>query len=433
MPDKDYQIRQVRDGVKLYYCPNPLNDLFSFTISVDLGLLTDKRLSVARDLLDKSGTPRLGAEEMKKEWYRLGTDFSAGSDDYETSFSISGLGGNFSASLQLLAELLKHPTTSDSTLAELIKITLIQREDDQKNHEVISQALFRFNRLGEQAPFRRALSNQQLRQLKKEELLGLISGLLGYQHTLLYTGALPIEEVLAQLQQHYVLPAELQPPPAQSPPPVRQPTASEIYLFDKEMAQALVRIESGDTPYEETLRPAIQVYNEYFGGSMASIVFQELREARALAYQASARYSLAMRKEEQNLMTGFIGCQADKTTEAVQAFLQLMDDMPASAERFAAARQAQASLYRTSRLSFRQILGAVRQWEQLGLPVDPRAWRFQQIQQLSFGQMLEFYQGHVQNRPRMISIIGDKRKMDEAALGASGKIIEVSLKDLFSY
>lgn len=433
VPDKDYQVRQVREGVKLYYCPNPLNDLFSFTISVDLGLLSDKRLSVARDLLDKSGTPHFSAEGLKKEWYRLGTDFGAGSDDYETTLTISGLDGNFSESLKLMVELLNHPAASDSTLRELISITLARREDDQKNHEVISQALFRFNRLGEQSPFRRALSNQQLQQLKKEDLLGLISSLLSYQHTLLYTGSLSIEEVLAQLQQHYVLPTELQSPPAQPPPPIRQPDSTEIYLFDKEMAQALVRIESGDTPYAETLRPAIQIYNEYFGGGWADIVFQELREARGLAYQAWALYNPGMRREEPSLMAGFIGCQVDKTPEALQTFLQLMDDMPASAERFAAARQAQLNLYRTSRLGFRQVLGAVRQWERLGLPVDPRAWRFQQIQQLSFEQMLEFYRGHVQNRPRMISIIGDKRKMDLAVIGAAGPITEVGLPDLFSY
>jgi len=432
-PGRDYQVRQVRDGVNLYYCPNPLNDLFSFTIAVDLGLLSEKRLSVARDLLDKSGTPRLSPEALKKEWYRLGTDFGMGVNDYETSVSISGLDGNFSESPQLMVELLNHPTTTDSTLAELINIILVQRQDSQKDHRTLSQALYYLNRLGEQSPFRRALSNQQLQELTREELLGLIPGLLRYQHALLYTGSLPVEEVLAQLQQHYPLPAELQSPPAQPPPPVRRPDSTEVYLFDKEMAQALVRIESGDTPYDEAQRPAIQLYNEYFGGSMASVVFQELREARALAYQAGARYSLAMRKEEQNLMVGIINCQVDKTPEAVQAFLQLMDDMPTSPERFEAAKQAQVSLYRTSRLGFRQILGEVRQWERLGLEPDPRAWRFAQVQQASLEQMLQFYQEHVQNRPRMISVVGDKRKMDLAPLEAGFKIAELGLKDLFSY
>ena len=432
-PEKDYQVRQVRDGVTLYYNPNPMNDLFTFTAAVELGLLTDKRLAMARDLLDKSGTPHLAPEALKQEWYRLGTDFSMGAGDYETTFSISGLDANFSAALAQMDELLRQPVAADSALAELINITLAQREDDQKNHQVLIQALFRFNRLGENSPFRRALSNQQLQELKKEDLLALVTGLRGYRHVLLYTGSLPIDKVLAQLQQHYTVPAELQAPPVQQPPLVRRPESTQVLLFDKEMAQALVRIETGDTPYDETRRPLIQLYNEYFGGGMASVVFQELREARALAYQAWAQYFTAERKGEENLMAGFIGCQGDKTPEATQVFLQLLDQMPISEERFAAAKEALLSQYRTSRLGFRQILGTVRQWERQGLPIDPRAGRYPQLQQASLEQMLQFYHAQIQNRPRMIAIVGDKRKIDLAIIGTAGPITEVGLNELFSY
>ncbi|MBM3276921.1 MAG: insulinase family protein [Candidatus Handelsmanbacteria bacterium] len=432
-PEKDFQIRPVAEGVTLYYCPNPMNDLFSLSASLDLGLLSDQRLAMARHLLDKAGTPRLSPEALKREWYRLGTDFSMGASDYETSFSISGLDANLGESLALMDELLRQPVAADSALAELIANTLAQRADSQKDHRTLSQALYLFNRFGEQSPFRRELSNQQLQTLQKDELLGLVSGLRGYRHTLLYTGSLPIDAVLAQLKQHYTLPAELKTSPPQSPPQVRRPDSTEILLYDKEMAQALVRIEAGDTPYDETRRPLIQLYNEYFGGSMASIVFQELREARALAYQAWAQYFTAERQGEQNVMAGFIGCQADKTPEATAVFLELLDQMPSSEERFAAAKDALLSQYRTSRLGFRQILGAVRQWERQGLPVDPRAGRFAQLQQASLEGMLQFYREQVQSRPRLISIVGDKRKMDLAALGAAGTIAEVGLPALFSY
>ena len=72
-----------------------LNDLFSFSISVDVGMLADKRLKVARDLMDKSGTPLFRAEELKQEWFRLGSDFSIGVSDHETTVTISGLDENF--------------------------------------------------------------------------------------------------------------------------------------------------------------------------------------------------------------------------------------------------------------------------------------------------------------------------------------------------
>ena len=61
-----------------------------------------------------------------------------------------------------------------------------------------------------------------------------------------------------------------------------------------------------------------------------------------------------------NLMVAVIGCQADKTPEAVEAFLELLDNMPESPERFEAAKEGLINQYRTSRLDFRTILGEVR-------------------------------------------------------------------------
>src|ERR1051326_7040036 len=123
-PGKDYQKLDAGEGVKLYYVKNPLNDLFALTISVDLGTRHDNRLGGATQLLDKSGTKRFSAEALKKEWYKLGTDFSIASADNETTISIAGLDENFAASWKLLREVLQEPTADPETLAELKKIIL---------------------------------------------------------------------------------------------------------------------------------------------------------------------------------------------------------------------------------------------------------------------------------------------------------------------
>ena len=104
VPGRDYEIRELRPGIIVYYAENPLNDLFSFRISVDVGSLAERRLNVARKYLDKSGTDRLSPDELKKEWYKLGTDFSIHVGDHETTFSIAGLDENFGDSLALLME-----------------------------------------------------------------------------------------------------------------------------------------------------------------------------------------------------------------------------------------------------------------------------------------------------------------------------------------
>ena len=206
VPERDFTTRELVGGSKLYYARNPLNDLFEFSIAIDIGSLSENRLPVARELLDKSGTPRFTSEELKKEWYKLGTDFRMSVDDQETTISISGLGENFAVSLSLLSELMHGPTTDDATLAELQSILIARRDDALKDHRTIHEALYRYHRLGDMAYYRRVLSNETVRALGREELIDLLSSLLSYRQTLSYTGSQPIEDVQAILAQHYPLP-----------------------------------------------------------------------------------------------------------------------------------------------------------------------------------------------------------------------------------
>ena len=434
IPGRDFAVEEVVPGVQLYYAKNPLNDLFSLEISVDVGTLADPMLSVSHELMDKSGTAVLNAEELKKEWYRLGTDFVFDVDDYESTVTLQGLDGNFARSVSVAMDLLRQPTAPDSTLEELTRIIIARRQDQIKDHNAINKALIRLNRHGEMSSFRRAIPNEGLSQLTVDGLHGSVRDLLSYKHTLSYSGSLPTETVLAELRRHYsVAEGDLREPPPFRPLLIREPEATQIYFFNKEMAQALVRIESGDGPYNETRRPAIDLYNEYFDGGMSGIVFQQLREARALAYSAGARYLHAERADDPNLMVAVIGCQADKTPEAVDAFIDLLDDMPESPERFETARAGLINQYRTSRLNSRNILGTVRKWERQRVVVDPRAWRFEQIQRSSLDRVLEVYRERIQGRPKLISIVGDKSKFDLASLGRYGEIIELGVEDIFSY
>ena len=433
VPERDFTTRELAGGNKLYYARNPLNDLFDFSIAIDLGSLTENRLPIARELLDKSGTARFTAEALKKEWYKLGTDFRMSVGDQETTISISGLDDHFAASLALLSELMRGPTTDDATLAELQAIIIDRRDDALKDHRTIHEALYRYHRLGDRAYYRRVLSNEEVRALERQELLDLLSGLLSHRQTLSYTGSQTIEEVQAILAQHYSLPASPVEPPPYQVLAFTQPEQTQIYFFDKEMAQALVRIEYVDVPYQAALEPAVELFNDYFYGGMAGIVFQEIREARALAYSVGALYFNGRDKADYNYMVGGMGTQADKTPEAVAAFVGLLDDIPASPERFAAAQLSVLNQYRTERLGFRSVLGAVRGWERKGLAGDPRAGRFEQIQASTLDAVLEFYRQHVQGRPKLISITGDKSKMDLEALAVQGEIIELGLEDLFAF
>jgi len=429
-PAKDFQKTDLA-GCTLYYAKNPINDLFTFRISIEMGTLHDNCLGIAAALLDKSGIEAFSSGELKKQWYRLGTNFSISAGRHQTTISISGLDENLDRSLALLVKVLTKPEVSQAVLDEMVDIHLTRREDAKKDHKSISAALYHFNRYGKQSPYLTRISTARMKKLTVAELQDLISSLLDTQHTFTYTGSLPMDEVLSVVSKACPVNEKLKAPPPYQKLTVRIPKENEILFFNKDMAQAQIRIEFSNETYKEDRIPAIQFYNQYFAGGMSGIVFQELREARALAYSAGARYLTGNRKEDQDIMVGVIGTQADKTLDALAAFIDLIDNLPNSPDRFKESRESLISNYRTSRINFRNVIGTVRGWERLGLAIDPREARYKKISSADMSCMLDFFKEHIKDKPKMISIVGDKARINMKTLGAFGKITEVNTEDIF--
>jgi predicted Zn-dependent peptidase len=400
-------------------------------VNVNAGSYQDNRLTPAKAFMDKAGADSLSAEMLKKTWYQLGTDFNMGVENNETSFSISGLDEKLDESMALMFRYLKQPVATQATLDELVKIALTQREDEKKNPTALRNALRMYSRYGENSSYNRRISSDALAKLKIEELQSVIRDLMNFKHTLIYIGSLPLDHVLLFIKKHHTIASGLKDPPPYEHLMVRAPVTTEIRFFHKETAQSQVFIEFGGVPFLATLRSTADLYNDYFAGGMSGIVFQELREARALAYSTFARYDLAERLGDQNVMWGYIGCQVDKTPEAVNAFIGLMDQMPESPERFAEAKKSILNHYRVAKVGFRDMPGVIRTWERQGLSPDPRKQRFAEIQLSEFPTVLNFQKEHIQNRPKLISILGDTSKFDVNSLSQIGKVMSVPIEALF--
>jgi hypothetical protein len=131
-------------------------------------------------------------------------------------------------------------------------------------------------------------------------------------------------------------------------------------------------------------------------------------------------------------MIGVIGTQADKAADALDAFMDLFDKLPESDERFAESKNGVENQYKTAKIGFRGVVSAVQSWEKLGLEGDPRKARFEEIEASDMKTMMTFVDGHIRNKPKLISIVGDKSKIDLEGLKKHGTIIEVSEEQIFN-
>jgi predicted Zn-dependent peptidase len=330
-----------------------------------------------------------------------------------------------------MMDLIKSPSTEEQTLEQMKGIMLKSREDQKSSPPAIARALYLYNRYGEESPMLEALTADQIQKTSLDELMTLPADLLGYKHTLSYTGSLQLEDLVGALRRHHALEGELKDTPEFRFRTAREIIGSEVYVVDQQTAQAQVRIEFADDEYAESDSVMSSIYTNYFGSGMSSVVFQELREARALAYSASARYAQGGRENAENLMLGVIGTQTDKTVDALNAFIHLIDNMPESNERFDESVNSLLNRYRTSKINFREVIGAVRSWERLGLEGDPRRQRYEQLQTASMGDLLSFQRDHVKERPKLISVVGDLSIIEAEELEQFGTVKEIQVDDLF--
>lgn len=428
----DFFVKTISEGITLVHCPNPLNDLFTLEVRMGIGVDHLPMLPVLKRMLDRSGAGKISSEGLKIEWYKLATEFGFGAREHFSSFSLNGLDENFESSINLAQMHLLTPNLSRENWESAKSILLSEREDEQKEPRALSNALAHFHRYGKESRFLRRPSDADLNSSTPESLSLLINELLNVDRTILYFGPRSVFEV-----EKNILTSFLGEPPTKKSPPItpdrsHQAPSNQVYFLQKEMAQAQVRLEFAVGEYQEEKTPLAQLFNEYFGGGMAGLVFQELREARALAYSAWAHFFTPSRPKEENILVGSIGCQADKTIDAVSAFIDLIDNMPINQTRWESAHSSILSTYRTNPIGSRSIPAFVYDFKAMNLNSDPRKSRFESLKAMSVADLESFYKNEIQPQSILISVIGDSSKIDLEELKNFGPLIEVQAKELFN-
>ena len=106
-----------------------------------------------------------------------------------------------------------------------------------------------------------------------------IKELTNYVHKVHFYGNMPINDLKTLLNaKHISSPKKLKPAPKVkriNPIPTQ---ANTVYFVHYDAKQSYCRQLTRGDIYNESQAPVIALYNQYFGGSMNSIVFQEMRE-----------------------------------------------------------------------------------------------------------------------------------------------------------
>ncbi|MDR1415939.1 MAG: insulinase family protein [Prevotellaceae bacterium] len=430
---KDLSKLKIKSGVEALYKQNSENDLFELAYVFDMGANHDKELPLATSYLKYLGTGKYTAAQLKQEFYKQGSSFTVFSSGERVYVSLSGLSSNMLASLELLEHLLAHAQVNEEAYANLVDDMLKSRANAKLNQSTNFSRLYTYGVYGAFSPATNILLEESLKQLKPQALVDKIHELTSYRHRIFYYGPKPDAEVVAVLQSHHRIPKSLKKLPPESTF-VEQPTTAGRALFAHyDAKQIYLAMLSKLGAYDKSLVPIVMLYNEYFGGSMNSIVFQELREARGLAYSASSMYSLPSRIDRSAYMSATIGSQTDKMGEVVTVFNSILNDMPESETAFKLAQDGIIQRLRTERITKADVLWAYDAAQKMKLSYDIRYDIFNKVPTMTLDDVKLFQQTHVKNLPYTYCILGDENSVDFEKMKTFGTVEKLTQEQIFGY
>ncbi|HWM88328.1 MAG TPA: insulinase family protein, partial [Kofleriaceae bacterium] len=407
---------------------NRRHDLFTINYRFDLGSKRRRLLCHALELLDRSGAEGMSAADLKRRLFAMGTAIRSECSAEETILSVSGVDRNMDASVKLLERWLRTAQFDDKTVEALVANRISQRNDEMQEPQVIGQALGEFVTRGGDSRYLTVPSNRELRAARGGALRPLLAALPDQQHRTTYFGPRAGDEAAKVI----ALGARHRRVARRAPVRYRHVKGTRIFLVSRKVAQSQVRIAAPKPPLGRDDRPMARLYSEYMGGNMGALVFQEIREARGLAYTAWAGYTSGQLPRDESALTAVLGTQSDKTLDALTTMLGLLRKTPLQESRFAVARGTLDEEYRASRVDPRAAPTWVQAWDERGEKSDPRPREWERLKSFVPAQLGEFAT-RAGTGATLISIMGNAERFDQAELGKLGPIEKVPLERLFGY
>lgn len=426
---KDIVKLSLPDSTRVLYKKNEENATFQLEYYYKMGKNHDKVMNFAIELLPYLGTSKHTLKQVNLGFFRLGCSFQVHTNDEETSLSLTGLSENLEQALSLVQELLTDPVPDEEAIKNRVENILKSREDGKANQNEVFNALVSYGIYGHYSPYKNILTENALRKLTGRNLISRIKDLNKIRHDILYYGEAKPAELLDLLKKYH--PGVAPPKPVPPPRVFREqeiPDNKVLFApYDARQSKLQTIIKGGK--YDRSLAPDIIMFNAYFG----DIVFQELREKRALAYTATSRYQEPPDLEKCYINKGYIATQNDKVIDAFTAFDGLFTSFPVSETSFQGVRHALLNKISSERIRKMNTIWDFLNAEKLGLTYDIRKDIYKKAAVMTLDDMVSFEDKYLKNKAKTYLVLGKEEEMDFKTLRTIGKIKKLTLRDLFGY
>lgn len=430
--DEEIHQTKLNDGVVLHHLNNEENELFELLYVFDFGSRSDRWINFATKYLSYLGTSRRSNAEVQVDFYRLGLQWQVQASAHRIYLGVNGLDKHLPEALELLDELIRDCQPDAERWDMLVENTAQNRQNQRTDKQmVLRRAMNQYGRFGEKAPLANNPTLSELKAKDASELVESLHALAGMERAVFYYGPTDAAKVKRLVQDKTYLPTTSRKPTPAQPLPVLVPKADKVKFISFPMVQVeILAIRHVAPGFDAEAWIMAEWFNQYYGLGLSSVVFQELRESRALAYSTYAYSETPDRKDGNQFLQAFIGTQPDKLRTALDAMSDLLKNWkwdPAAAERV---RSGMLQQMRTERDLRQSRYWLWRQGLDRGISTNQRKWLYEQLSKATPAD-LEAYFERLNNAPTTFLVLGNKEHLNMDILASFGVVEELTLDTVF--
>ena len=432
--NNDISTYSLKNGNQLMYRQNNKNGLFVLRYIVETGSKADKYMPHAVEYFNYLGTDKLDNEDIKQKLFALACEIRFNVYEDQTFITVSGLAENESQAMKLLEDWINNVEVDQDIYDAYVDDVIKAREIAKTQQESCMERLTAYCTYGPVNEYTNIPSETELKSMKPAELTQKLKDLANYRQTILYYGPTTMKEMaktLDKIHKSAKKPIEAKADNHYSPLQVEE---NEVFVanYDSKAIHMAMYSNNGQA-YDPNLVPEISLFNEYFGGGMNTVVFQEMRESRGLAYQASANYETPEWKTEPNTFSTYVISQNDKMGDCIDVFNDIIENMPLAENAFELAKQNLKKHIEAKRYVGFQMLHYIFMSRKLGLDHDINADIYKKISNMDINSLKQFAKDNVEGRKYKYIILGSVDDLDMDKLKTIGNVHVLTLEEIFGY
>lgn len=419
--------------VTLYHTTNEMNKVFNMEMNFEVGSQQLPILTPLVSYLNYVGTDKYTVDQFNEQLQQLGSTLSFNANSAQFTITVSGFDDNFEETFKLVSHFLTNLKADKSKKKKLVKESSVEDKAIKKSPDDLSKAMAEKVKYGDNSKYLTRLSTKELKRLSTEDFTLTLQRVLSTESNFHYTGTLTDKAVSRVVKQHFPMHGIIN---RSINPTFRNGQTysnTKVFFFhDSKATQSIVQAYIMGPKQKAIKNKNIsKLFNTYFGDGMSSLMFQEIREFRSLAYRANSSIENppVKLKDRGMLINMFLSTQADKTTDALQALQTLLTDMPLNNKRLEAAKESLINQAQSAYPNFREKTQLIAYYKQQGYTQDPNETLVDDVSKMTLTDLESFYKQNIQDKTVVYIVIGNKKKIDMEQLKQIGQFEEMKLKD----